>query len=82
MEEGARRLGLIREQAFLFEKIWQQKLLHKCVILLVCVLIFVKIIKSDRRRDTARAENAQGTPTQSHVSPIILVYEGKILVSG
>jgi hypothetical protein len=27
------------------------------------------------RRGAARAEDAQGTPTQSHVSPIILVYE-------
>ena len=25
-------------------------------------------------RDAARAENAQGTPTQSHTSPSILVY--------
>ena len=24
---------------------------------------------------TARAEDAQGTPTQSHISPSILVYE-------
>ena len=34
----------------------------------------------DRRRDgwgrgTARAEDAHGTPTQSHVSPSLLVYE-------
>jgi len=28
------------------------------------------------RRGAARAEDAQGTPTQSHVSPSILVYEG------
>ena len=26
-------------------------------------------------RGTTRAENAQGTPTQSHISPDILVYE-------
>ena len=26
-------------------------------------------------RGTARAEDAQGTPTQSHISPSILVYE-------
>ena len=26
-------------------------------------------------RATARAEDAQGTPTQSHISPRILVYE-------
>ena len=26
-------------------------------------------------RGTARAENAQGTPTQSHISPSMLVYE-------
>ena len=28
-------------------------------------------------RGTTRAEDAQGTPTQSHVSPSILVYEDK-----
>ena len=28
-------------------------------------------------RGTMRAEDAQGTPTQSHISPSILVYEGK-----
>jgi len=28
-------------------------------------------------RGTARAEDAQGTPTQSHISPSILVYEDK-----
>ena len=27
---------------------------------------------------TKRAEDAQGTPAQSHISPSILVYEGKI----
>ena len=27
-------------------------------------------------RGTARAEDAQGTPTQNHISPSILVYEG------
>ena len=27
-------------------------------------------------RGTRRAEDAQGTPTQTHVSPSILVYEG------
>jgi hypothetical protein len=27
----------------------------------------------------ARAEDAQGTPTQSHISPSILVYEEKAL---
>jgi len=33
----------------------------------------------DRRsgRGTTRAEDAQGTPTQSHISPSILVYEDK-----
>ena len=30
-------------------------------------------------RGTARAEDAQGTPTQSHVSPSILVYEDTVL---
>ena len=29
-------------------------------------------------RGTTRAEDAQGTPTQSHISPSILVYEDKI----
>jgi len=29
----------------------------------------------DSVRGTARAEDAQGTPTQSHISPRILVYE-------
>jgi len=28
-------------------------------------------------RGAARAEDAQGTPTQSHISPSILVYEDK-----
>ena len=32
-------------------------------------------------RGTTRAEDAQGTPTQSHVSPSKLVYEDKGLVS-
>jgi len=31
----------------------------------------------DSGRGTARAEDAQGTPTQSHISPSILVYEDK-----
>ena len=29
----------------------------------------------DSARGTTRAEDAQGTPTQSHISPSILVYE-------
>ena len=29
-------------------------------------------------RGTTRAEDAQGTPTQSHISPSILVYEGYV----
>ena len=28
----------------------------------------------------ARAEDAQGTPTQSHISPSILVYEDKLIL--
>ena len=32
---------------------------------------------SNSGRGTARAEDAQGTPTQSHISPSILVYEEK-----
>ena len=31
----------------------------------------------DGGRGAARAEDAQGTPTQSHISPSILVYEDK-----
>ena len=31
-----------------------------------------------RGRGAARAEDAQGTPTQSHISPSILVYEEQI----
>ena len=31
-------------------------------------------------RGTTRAEDAQGTPTQSHISPSILVYEDILLV--
>ena len=34
-----------------------------------------EIIKLIDRRGTTRAEDAQGTPTQSHISPSILVYE-------
>ena len=30
---------------------------------------------TDSGRGTARAEDAQGTPTQSHISPSILLYE-------
>ena len=33
---------------------------------------------AEPRGSTARAEDAQGTPTQSHTSPSILVYEEKI----
>jgi len=32
----------------------------------------------DSGRGAARAEDAQGTPTQSHMSPSILVYEDKL----
>ena len=32
----------------------------------------------DKGSGTARAEDAQGTPTQSHVSPSILVYEDNL----
>ena len=30
-------------------------------------------------RGATRAEDAQGTPTQSHISPSILVYEDEII---
>jgi len=30
-------------------------------------------------RGTTRAEDVQGTPTQSHISPSILVYEDNLL---
>ena len=33
-------------------------------------------------KGAARAEDAQGTPTQSHISPAILVYEDKRLPVG
>jgi len=32
-------------------------------------------------RGTARAEDAQGKPTQSHISPIVLVYEDEVSLS-
>ena len=35
-----------------------------------------------RGRGTMRAENAQGTPTQSHISPSILVHEHKPFAYG
>ena len=33
------------------------------------------ILRGGSGRGTTRAEDAQGTPTQSHISPSILVYE-------
>jgi len=36
---------------------------------------FSSITSTGAGRGTARAEDAQGTPTQSHISPSILVYE-------
>ena len=33
-------------------------------------------------RGTARADNTQGTPTQIHISPSILVYEDKKVIWG
>ena len=36
---------------------------------------FLVLIDSGSGRGTARAEDAQGAPTQSHISPSILVYE-------
>ena len=43
----------------------------------------VNIIQRRRKtgRGTARAEDAQGTPTQSHISPSIQVYED-VLING
>jgi len=32
------------------------------------------------QRGTTRAEDAQGTPAQSHISPIILVYEEPLIM--
>jgi len=32
-------------------------------------------VEGGSRRGTTRAEDAQGTPTQSHISPSIIVYE-------
>ena len=59
-----------------------------CVqVLIVCDqhlhLVISHVLSDDRLRagwlnsgrGTARVQDAQGTPTQSHVSPIILVYE-------
>ena len=34
------------------------------------------------RRGAVRAEDAQGTPTQSHISPSILVYDGVSILQG
>jgi len=34
---------------------------------------------TDFGRGAARAEDAQGTPTQSHTSPSILVYEANLV---
>ena len=36
----------------------------------------------DSGRGTTRAEDAQGTPTQSHISPSLLVYENDPLYEG
>jgi len=36
---------------------------------------FIRVIG----RGTARAEDAQGTPTQSHISPSILLYADKVI---
>ena len=38
------------------------------------------VISTDFGRGTARTEDVQGTPTQSHISPSILVYEDKCTV--
>jgi len=35
----------------------------------------MEMIDSGSGRGAARAKDAQGTPTQSHISPSILVYE-------
>jgi len=43
-------------------------------------VVGVDILRVDLSgRGTARAEDAQGTPTQSHISPSILVYEEKVV---
>ena len=39
---------------------------------------FASSVRVDRLRVTARAEDSQGTPTQSHISPSILVYEDEL----
>jgi len=41
------------------------------------IYIYVYIDSVLSGRGTTRAEDAQGTPTQSHISPSILVYEDK-----
>jgi len=44
------------------------------------LLLYKRVLFSGR--GTARAEDAQGTPTQSHISPSILVYEDEsVLIS-
>ena len=52
--------------------------IHLCVINVCAAGGF---LSSDDRlwKGTARAEDAQGTPAQSHISPSILVYEDKTI---
>ena len=50
-----------------------------------CIKMNIKVVDSglvgsaDSGRGTTRAEDAQGTPTESHLSPSMLVYEDNIL---
>ena len=43
----------------------------------ICRVIEPGLVGSTDFRGFAGAENAQGTPAQSHISPSILVYEDK-----
>jgi len=45
--------------------------------LFLCTVIDSGLVGSTVGRGTTRAEDAQGTPTQSHISPSILVCEDK-----
>jgi len=50
----------------------------RAAVLLYNVIDAGLVGSTDGGRDATRAEDAQGTPAQSHISPSILVYEDKI----
>ena len=47
-----------------------------------CQIYGVDRLRDLSGRGTARAEDAQGPPTQSHIAPSTLVYENKFPVCG